>query len=164
VAGGSSEILLPGSVATLRDLAHGAPGLMNALADNALFEAFLAGRDQVTRKDVESAWQSLGWSSGLSLEAKPARGPAGHARSAELRSLAESTAPDLDPMGELGSELDAVFEPGASSGSGRREASPVSAAPTQIELGEAAVLEAPPKDDDDVDAVDELFMELIDDD
>ena len=34
---------------------------MNTLADNALFEAFLCGRRQVTRVDVERAHSDLGW-------------------------------------------------------------------------------------------------------
>jgi type II secretory pathway predicted ATPase ExeA len=162
VAGGSSEILLPGAVAALRELSHGAPGLMNGLADNALFEAYLAGRSEVTRNDVESAWRALAWPTGADLAARPAWA-AGERSSSHRRSLAETTSPDLDGMGDVDSELDAVFEPGASRSGTSRAAAPASAAATEIELGDPDMLEAPPKDDDDSDAVDELFMELIDD-
>ena len=34
---------------------------MNTLADNALFEAFICGRNQMTRVDVERAHSDLGW-------------------------------------------------------------------------------------------------------
>ena len=43
VAGGEGRVLLPGAVAALHDLSEGRPGRLNTLADNALFEAFLAG-------------------------------------------------------------------------------------------------------------------------
>lgn len=161
LAGGDPELLLPGAVAALRELSHGAPGLMNCLADNALYEAYLAGRDQVTRNDVEAAWQALGWPSGLAVEAPAAPGHGERSRSAPRRQLAESTAPDLDDLGGLDSQLDAVFEAGPTSGRGARRASAY-AAPTEIELSPSDALEGPPKEDDDA-AVDELFMELIED-
>jgi len=163
VAGGDPEILLPGAVATLRDLTRGAPGLMNGLADNALFEAYLAGRKQVTRNDVESAWRALGWPSGSSAAATPSRDASERPHGRSRASLAEATAPDLDGMGELDSELDAVFDSGATAAREPRAAVPVSIAPTEIELGPADALDGPPKEDDERDAVDELFMELIDD-
>src|SRR5262249_5393226 len=60
-AGGQLDLLLPGAVAALQQLGGGWPGRMNTLADNALFEAFLAGRSQVTRSEVERAGAALGW-------------------------------------------------------------------------------------------------------
>ena len=35
--------------------------MINTLADNALFAAFLGGRDRVTNADVERAHEDLGW-------------------------------------------------------------------------------------------------------
>ncbi len=62
LAGGKPQILLPGAVVGLLELSGGAPGRLNTLADNALFEAFLEGRNQVARSDVERAYADLGWS------------------------------------------------------------------------------------------------------
>lgn len=158
VAGGGPQILLPGAIAALRELSDGAPGRMNCLADNALFEAFLAGRNEVTRNDVESARGALGWPG----ESQPA--PAPHdVRSGFASSQAETTSPDMEmpDMGDLDSELAAVFRSGDSL-PGQGSIPLASAAPTEIQFGLADVLDGPPKDDDD-DAVDELFMELIDD-
>lgn len=60
---GEPSILSPDAIAALRDLGEGHPGRMNTLADNALFEAFLCGRDQVASVDVERAYADLGWES-----------------------------------------------------------------------------------------------------
>jgi len=152
-AGGSAEIWLPGASAALHELAAGAPGRINALADNALFEAWLAQRPQVTRSDVERAHADLGWGQrehGVHL----AR------RAAQVE--AERTNPmAFDVSGVSDPELDAVFEPRPR----RAEVDPeLTLAPparggaerTRIALDEP---EAPPKADD----VDDLFMELLDD-
>jgi type II secretory pathway predicted ATPase ExeA len=62
-AGGQPAILDADAVAALHRLGHGLPGRMNTLADNALFAAFLCGRDRVARADVERAHADLGWGS-----------------------------------------------------------------------------------------------------
>jgi hypothetical protein len=57
---------------------------MNTLADNALFEAFICGRTQMTRVDVERAHRDLGWvdvaagasAPGAAILALPAADPA----------------------------------------------------------------------------------------
>jgi general secretion pathway protein A len=59
---GEPSVLEPDAIAALRELGAGYPGRMNKLADNALFEAFLCGRKQVARVDVERAHGDLGWS------------------------------------------------------------------------------------------------------
>jgi len=59
--GGSPAIIDAGALAALHALGRGYPGLMNTLADNALFEAFICGRNQMTRVDVERAHRDLGW-------------------------------------------------------------------------------------------------------
>jgi type II secretory pathway predicted ATPase ExeA len=189
VAGGDPELLLPGAVAALHELANGTPGRMNVLADNALYEAWLAGRAQVARSDVERAFADLGWGGafadlgwGGAAAAEPRSAPAPSLRARAGRPLAETTSPDVEsPSGSLDSELEAVFTPAPSaprrapeprtqvmdfdSGTSRRPVRPVpsraAAAPTEIQLGPADVIRrgAPPKDDE----VDDLFMELIED-
>ena len=59
--GGDPGIIDAGARTALHELGRGYPGLMNTLADNALFEAFLCGRKQMTRVDVERAHRDLGW-------------------------------------------------------------------------------------------------------
>src|SRR5262245_52565760 len=110
-AGGSAEILLAGASAALHELADGAPGRLDALADNALYEAWLAGHAQVTRADVERAHRALGW--GPLAARAGGRAPAAQAELTDPIAWEERDAlADLDP------ELDAVFEPGAERASG----------------------------------------------
>jgi hypothetical protein len=124
---------------------------MNTLADNALYEAFLAGRSQVTRSEVERAAASLGWSeSAASAHAAPA---APERSAAPVRPAAESSSPDLD------AELEAAFAPAPPQRQARR---PV---PERAAAGRTTVAyqaergpRPPPKLED---AVDELFTELI---
>ena len=73
-AGGNVSILEGAAVEALQRLSGGLPGLMNTLADNALFGAFLGGRDRVSDADVERAHEDLGWTaagSGESADASP---------------------------------------------------------------------------------------------
>ncbi len=58
---GNPEIFEPDAVQRLTELGGGMPGLMNTLGDNALFEAFLCGRNRVSRVDVERVFEDLGW-------------------------------------------------------------------------------------------------------
>src|SRR5262245_43382734 len=167
-AGGSADLWLPGASAALHEFADGAPGCINRLADNALYEAWIAGRAQVTRADVECAHRALGWGR---LAARTLRPTPVAAERTDPLPFEESAVPDLDP------ELDAIFEPSAPRASGREagpghrtavtdfEAAPeVTKAPlrraqaerTPIQLDE---VEEAPKGDD----VDDLFMELLDD-
>jgi type II secretory pathway predicted ATPase ExeA len=60
-AGSQPAILGPDAIAALHELGGGLPGRMNTLADNGLFEAFLCGRDRVSRVDVERAHRDLAW-------------------------------------------------------------------------------------------------------
>jgi type II secretory pathway predicted ATPase ExeA len=137
-AGGGAD-LVPASVsAALHELADGAPGRINRLADNALFEAWLAGRTQVTRSDVERAHRDLGW--GL---------PGAHAALRRTPVEAELTDPlPFDERALPAAELD----PELTAAPARRG----QVARTRILTAEP---EAPPK----VDNVDDLFMELLDD-
>jgi type II secretory pathway predicted ATPase ExeA len=163
-AGGSGDLVLPGASAALHELSDGAPGRINALADNALFEAWLAGRPQIARGDVERAHGDLGWGARVaSLSHAPLRSSPVQA---ELTNpLAFEEAPDAAAAADLDPELDAVFEPSRTvvmdfdadpelTVAPKRRAG--AAEPTRISVDDR---EAPPKSDD----VDDLFMELLDD-
>jgi len=177
-AGGSADLLLAGASAALHELADGAPGRLNTLADNALYEARLANRAQVVRSDVERAHCDLGWGA---HDAHSAR------RTSPVQ--AEKTDPlAFEPVAaaDLDQELDAAFEEPAPRAAGGRasaeahrtvvmdfdaESQPeLAVAPTRGGQAERTVIElddgadgddrgAPPKGDD----VDDLFMELLDD-
>jgi type II secretory pathway predicted ATPase ExeA len=134
-AGGDPAILGPAAVEAIHRLGRGLPGLMNRLADNALFEAFLCARERVNRADVERAHRDLGFSAGpepqpRAAEPDPGEGEAGswqagaalppaarevEAAPAELHPFAA----DGDAFGDLDSELEAIFE-GADDASPRR--------------------------------------------
>ncbi len=193
VAGGNAEILLPGATAAIHELADGAPGRMNTLADNALYEGWVNGRTQVARSDVEQAHRDLGWSNagspdGESEAARPAAAPRPpKPAQAELTdplgfeatgSALAASAKNLDP------QLDAVFE----HRSGPAASEPVAESPNTVVMDfDAPVGSAPTASrpvaplppaaeptrielDQPVDAppkeedeVDDLFMELLDD-
>ena len=185
-AGGSAEILLPGACAALHELAEGAPGRMNALADNALYEAWVAQHSQLARSDVEQAHRDLGWGEvgnpahpvASARRAKPVQAEVTDPLSFEATGGGSASSADLDP------ELDAVFERPSGPRPGGRgapeghhtvvmdfDAAPVRSAPparrgiaeaTRIQI-EDVPLEAPPKRDGEGDEVDDLFMELLDD-
>ena len=128
-AGGAPSIFEPEAVSALQRLGRALPGRINTLADNALFEAFLCGRRQVSRADVECAHRALGW------EQPAGAPPAQRAGTGELEIL--------DP---LESELEAVFEV-ATSGPGSSGAPPP---PTHVPT------EGPPKEDEPEDLLIEL--------
>jgi general secretion pathway protein A len=64
VAGGDPSILAPEVMDAIATRASGIPRHINALADNALFEAHLAARRRATVADVERAAQDLPWARG----------------------------------------------------------------------------------------------------
>jgi general secretion pathway protein A len=158
-AGGNASILEADAFAALQWLGHGLPGRMNTLADNALFEAFLCGRQQVSRADVECAQRALGWQQpGQPPAAQPA--PAAQPRPAPAVPAAAAPQPAppaelefLDPvepdLGGLDSELEAVFEVASSEPRSSRSRAPAPRMPT----------EGPPKEDEPED----LLIELIED-
>lgn len=164
-AGGDTSLLDPAAAAAIYAIAGGRPGLMNVLGDNALYEAFVAGRRSVATADVERAHADLGWAAiGAPLEAAPASqgpppatkpsdpqvsaAPAAATASTEATGLLDGSEPvDLfDPVeptrGDLDSDLDAVF---ANTGPGAAEYG----MPSQ----------GPPKDDEEEDLVVALFEE-----
>ena len=64
VAGGDPSILSPEVMDAIAARASGIPRRINALADNALFEAHLASRRRATVSDVERAARDLPWARG----------------------------------------------------------------------------------------------------
>lgn len=177
-ADGNPQILHPGAIAGLHELSGGSPGLINTLVDNALFEAFLEGRKQVTHSDVESAHAALGWArAGAAARPAPARGsvagaaiPSGcdlglgvssgiaSAESTQIMQGVPVAAPGS--VTDLDSQLDAAFATDAAA------ADPADAGQTMLmgfdqrpPASATQVVEPPPKENDEVD---ELFMELID--
>ena len=60
LAQGAPEILPAAAMEALYKLGRGRPRLLNTLADNALYEAFLAGRSAIDPADVERAAFDLG--------------------------------------------------------------------------------------------------------
>lgn len=76
-AGGNPSILEAAAMTALRDLGDGYPGRMNTLADNALFEAFLCGRTEMARVDVQRAHADLGWAAGAPADPQPETAPEG---------------------------------------------------------------------------------------
>jgi len=81
---------------------------MNTLADNALFEAFICGRNQMTRVDVERAHRDLGWEAVApnASEPQPAQSPP-----AAVDPVLQQTLSELDP--ELASMFKAMPDTGA---------------------------------------------------
>jgi type II secretory pathway predicted ATPase ExeA len=151
-AGGVPAILHEGALDAIHELGRGLPGRMNTLADNALFEAFLAARRQVTRTDVERAHRDLAWSGGPA----PA-GPAG-AAAPDLERLAAPMYVPLQqgPFDPLDSELDAAFAIGPQGG---RVAAEETFSAAHLTL--ATPREGPPKESED--DVEDLLVELIED-
>lgn len=140
-AGGSIALLEADALSALQALGHGLPGRMNTLADNALFEAFLCGRNRISRTDVERAGRDLGWKPGNgAVPSEPGEA------SAKL------------PLANLDAELDAAFD--LSSDDAEASAEPLELIDTEPPLAEAALPDdGPPKVDDE--DIEDLLVELV---
>ena len=120
--GGDPGIIEGGALAALHELGRGYPGLMNTLADNALFEAFICGRSQMTRVDVERAHRDLGWAA-VAPDASvpnPPELPTATTKAPE-RNPAESPTVAADPilqqtLDELDPELAVMFDTAQAAG------------------------------------------------
>jgi len=76
LAGGRPEILSAEAMQQLFVLGRGRPRLMNTLADNALFEAFLAKRASIAARDVVRAAADLGLTAESEKVGQPGAKPA----------------------------------------------------------------------------------------
>jgi type II secretory pathway predicted ATPase ExeA len=118
-AGGNPAILESAAVTALVKAGEGIPRRLNTLADEALFEAHLAGRESATAADVERVAGELGFEGGATSapakalaaapEALPLRPAAAGARPVrEAATLAAAATGELDlaePEIELGEEV-----------------------------------------------------------
>jgi type II secretory pathway predicted ATPase ExeA len=175
-AGGDGAILDATCVAALHRFGRGVPGLMNTLADNAMFEAFLCGRQSVSGMDVERAHSDLGWeldSASAGAESAPTAVAPPQAAPPTVRTavasepvtevdVSTSHQPVLAPLrsgslDDLDSELEAVFETDTMALSSESSVDPTS--PEAI--GSFAPLDGPPKDEEE--APEDLLVELIED-
>jgi general secretion pathway protein A len=105
--GGSPAILDSTALPLLIERAGGIPRLLNTIADNALFEAFLAKRVSATADDVSRAADELELGEGGAIRAaSPAAAPAPPAPRREAGSRAPA-APRRAPPAE---DLDSVFD------------------------------------------------------
>jgi general secretion pathway protein A len=163
-AGGDPAIFDAEAVAALHARGRGIPGLMNTLADNALFEAFLCGRHGVTAKDVERAHRDLGWESpAAAVPPAPASTPEPFAASESPRSVADDSLHTA--LEDLDSELEAVFEPTPTAPNAGAPVDPTS--PDAIRSFASAApapfvpREGPPKEEPE--PPEDLLVELLDD-
>jgi type II secretory pathway predicted ATPase ExeA len=104
VAGGSGPLLDASAVKAIYTLGAGRPRRMNTLADNALFEAFLAGRTQVTEDDVRRAAADL-------PHVTPTPTPQPRTASVCAPAPEPSFAEGADPADPTGGALDLDVEP-----------------------------------------------------
>jgi type II secretory pathway predicted ATPase ExeA len=162
-AGSKPAIIAPEALDALHRLGGGLPGRMNTLADNALFEAFLCGRREMSRTDVERAQRDLGWEAPEAAESAPRRAPTPAAPApdahrappvavAEPTVLFEADPPSpateiIDPidgsLSELDADLEAVFEPAIQE--------------QGLEILDDVIPGQPPKDEEE-----DLLVELLD--
>jgi len=141
---GNPGIIDAGALEALHELGRGYPGLMNTLADNALFEAFICGRNQMTRIDVERAHSDLGWAGGAPSTDTPTTASS----NAPVPEVPQSPPPAADPvlqqtLNELDPELVSMFQAG-----------PVAGGPPLPNTGPPKTEEPEPED---------LLIELIED-
>ena len=101
---GDPKILEPGATDAIVTLASGNPRRLNILADNSLFEAYLAGRTNAAVQDVARAASDLGLSleeldaESEGAEEAPAFGQADTGEAADLPGeISEVIAADTDP-------------------------------------------------------------------
>ena len=100
---GDPSVIERTALAAIRASADGLPGRMNTLADNALFEAYTAGRPRITAADVARARVGLRW------DLAPSEGES-ESVNLEPGPLPASAAEPLVALEEVYTELDAEFE------------------------------------------------------
>jgi type II secretory pathway predicted ATPase ExeA len=102
--GGSPAILDASALQELIERSGGIVRRLNSIADNALFEAFLAGRNSAMREDVKSAADELGTHEATASGAKPVA-PAPAAAAPRAAAARGGAAPRRQPT-----DLDSVFD------------------------------------------------------
>lgn len=168
-AGGAVAIVHDEAMDAIHRLSRGLPGRINTLADNALFEAFLAQRNQISAVDVQRAHRDLAWSTVETAPAAPdapVEMPAVETAPVAAPTHAEPVrdpgasigehdviSPESPGFDQLDSELDAAFAIGGN-GSGAPAGDTLSGAT----FGNEALETDKPEDDDDVE---DLLVELI---
>jgi len=141
-ADGNPAILESGAIEAIVSLASGNPRRLNILADNALFEAYLAGRTSAAVQDVARAASDLGLSLG------EADSEAGSDEDASVFDGAASPATD-DLPSELREVIAADTDPPALRGDPGETIAILPDLPDQ----------GPPKDEE----IDDLFVDLVKD-
>lgn len=116
VAGGTPEIFEASAVKAIYALGQGRPRRMNTLADNALFEAFLSGHEQVSEEDVHLASDDLPFVAATPGFATHRAGPDDVPAATVSTSLLEDVAalqapPALEDDGAFGIPSEAAFAP-----------------------------------------------------
>jgi len=137
---GNPAILESGAIDAIVSLASGNPRRLNILADNSLFEAYLAGRTSATVQDVARAASDLGLSLG------EADSESGSDEDASVFDEAVSPATD-DLPSELGEVIAADTEPPVLRGDPGETIAILPDLPDQ----------GPPKDEE----IDDLFVDLV---
>ena len=103
---GNAELIPAAVIETLYKFGRGRPRLLNTLADNALFEAYLAGRVAIDPGDVERAASDLGIGPDPGATFSPASmgtsaPPPASVDTAPAASIIEATAPSSDVLAEF---------------------------------------------------------------
>jgi hypothetical protein len=141
--GGSPAIVDGSALAALIERARGIPRHLNTIADNALFEAFLAGRVSAIRDDVLRAADELEMGEGARLPA-PAAAPARPAAAAARRDAGGRGAAPA-PARRAAQDLDSVFEaPPAARRAPSRGADVTTILPSESDLDEVVAAPTPP--------------------
>lgn len=183
--GGNPALVPPTVIETLNKFGRGRPRLLNTLADNALFEAYLAGRSGLDPSDVERAAADLGigpdpgttWSPIPTSGTNPAPTPTGEGppiarfdRASEGADGGGESRPDtldldagleaalLDDEGPGGPSLTEVTDPSLGTPALSFDEAIDDGSGDDFELAEATL---EPLELDDADELDDAFVELI---
>jgi general secretion pathway protein A len=108
---GKAEIVPASAIETLYKFGRGRPRLLNTLADNALFEAYLAGRGAIDPGDVERAASDLGIGPdpGSTYNDTPMTTPVSASPVAKATPVAEITVPIFEPVTEPAAPIAEAF-------------------------------------------------------
>jgi len=114
VARGRPELIPPATLEALYKASRGRPRLLNTLADNALFEAYLAGRHSIDPGDVERAAADLGVGimkpvEPVARETAPMRAPSVASAAPAMRRPAPPAPAAADPLADLDFDSELVL-------------------------------------------------------